>query len=315
VDKPFYLSPHFVSAMTIIIVAYGLVTWGPMLWQSSQLPISPATMVASPEPQQAASVAQSSTASIPQIIPASPPPVGYSEYLEVVDGCGPYYDGTCVNMRSGPGTEYPAVGELRNGMVLKVTGIVQQDGHTWYKIGFDGQIRYPERITSDWYVAADYVNVFFDAGERVTTRGINVSSTKRIVVDISKEILYAYDGGTLFMQEPISTGLEFTPTPLGMFAVYRKTPSSYMQGPVPGVSDQYYDLPGVPWDLYFTYDGNAIHGAYWHNKFGQPWSHGCVNLPLTQAHALYEWADLGTPVLIVQDWVPNPSQNQSSSQN
>ena len=71
-----------------------------------------------------------------------------------------------------------------------------------------------------------------------------------------------------------------------------------MQGPIVGVSDQYYDLPGVPWDLYFTKGGDVIHGAYWHDKFGQPWSHGCVNLPLDQAEKLYLWADVGTPVIV-----------------
>ena len=73
-----------------------------------------------------------------------------------------------------------------------------------------------------------------------------------------------------------------------------------MQGPLPGISDQYYDLPGVPWNLYFTEQGAVIHGAYWHDHFGERWSHGCVNLPAEVAHKLYEWADLGTPV-IVQD--------------
>ena len=71
-----------------------------------------------------------------------------------------------------------------------------------------------------------------------------------------------------------------------------------MQGPVPGVSDDAYDLPGVPWDLYFTHGGAVIHGAYWHDKFGEPWSHGCVNLPLQKAKELYLWADVGTPVTV-----------------
>ena len=71
-----------------------------------------------------------------------------------------------------------------------------------------------------------------------------------------------------------------------------------MQGPLPGISDQYYDLPGVPWDLYFTHEGGAIHGAYWHDKFGERWSHGCVNLPIEKAKELYEWTDLGTTVVV-----------------
>lgn len=223
------------------------------------------------------------------------------EYIEIVDGCGPYFEGTCVNMRSGPGKEYPTIGKLRIGVVLKVVGTATDSEYTWYKIGFDGNIRYPERITGDWYVAAsDYVRFFREEGVHETTAGINASSTKRIIIKRSTEMLYAYNGDALFMEQPISAGLELTPTPRGAFGVYKKTPSTYMQGPIPGISDQYYDLPGVPWDLYFTYQGGAIHGAYWHDKFGQPWSHGCVNLPPEQAYELYLWADLGTPV-IVQD--------------
>ena len=71
-----------------------------------------------------------------------------------------------------------------------------------------------------------------------------------------------------------------------------------MQGPLPGVSDQYYDLPGVPWDLYFTKDGAVIHGAYWHDHFGEQWSHGCVNLPTDKAKELYLWAAVGIPVTV-----------------
>lgn len=71
-----------------------------------------------------------------------------------------------------------------------------------------------------------------------------------------------------------------------------------MQGASDGQEDQYYDLPGVPWNLYFTYDGDVIHGAYWHNSFGQKWSHGCVNMPPQIAKKLYEWAVVGTPVIV-----------------
>jgi lipoprotein-anchoring transpeptidase ErfK/SrfK len=92
--------------------------------------------------------------------------------------------------------------------------------------------------------------------------------------------------------------LLLTPTPRGTFTIYKKTPSRYMQGPLPGISDQYYDLPGVPWTLYFTQEGAAIHGAYWHNNFGQRWSHGCVNVSLTEAETLYRWADVGTQVIV-----------------
>ena len=100
------------------------------------------------------------------------------------------------------------------------------------------------------------------------------------------------------MQAQTSTGLDDTPTPLGTFTIFKKTPSRYMEGPTPGVSEQAYDLPGVPWDLYFTSGGAAIHGAYWHDDFGQQHSHGCVNLPLQDAETLYPWADVGTTVTV-----------------
>jgi lipoprotein-anchoring transpeptidase ErfK/SrfK len=119
-----------------------------------------------------------------------------------------------------------------------------------------------------------------------------------MVVDVSEEKLYAYDGDKLFMEESISTGLEFTPTPRGTFTIFKMTPSRFMQGPIPGVSDQVYDLPGVPWNLYFTAGGAVIHGAYWHDKFGQPWSHGCVNLSTENAKKLYAWAVIGMKVTV-----------------
>lgn len=290
-DKPIGYKAIFGVAVIVIAVWYGTTTWKTSVLQPSPL-ASPTPLISS------ATVATPPKREEP--ILTEPTPLPGSEYIEVTDGCGPYFEGTCVNMRSGPGKEYPIIRKLRNGVVLKVVGTIISDEVTWYKIGFDGQIRYPERIIGDWYVAADYVRLFRDEGQIETTEGINASSTKRIVIKRSTEMLYAYDGDTLFMQQPISAGLEFTPTPRGAFGVYKKIPSSYMQGPIPDITDQYYDLPGVPWDLYFTYQGGAIHGAYWHNKFGQPWSHGCVNLPPEQARQLYFWADLGTPV-IVQD--------------
>lgn len=222
------------------------------------------------------------------------------EYVEVVDGCGPHFEGSCVRVRSGPGEEYAVVTRLRNGAVLRVGGKVERDGRTWYKIAFNEWIRYPARVSQDWYITADYVKALLDEGERIYPDGVNASSTKRIIVKRRAQKLYAYEGEVLFMETRISTGVELTPTPRGAFTVFKKTPSRYMQGPIPGISDQYYDLPGVPWNLYFTEQGAVIHGAYWHNNFGKRASHGCVNLLPEEAKKLYLWAEVGTRV-VVQD--------------
>jgi hypothetical protein len=221
------------------------------------------------------------------------------EYVAVTHSCGPHFDGECLVVRSGPGSEYDVVSRVRNGVVLKVGGKVERDGTTWYKIVFDEWLRYPERITSDWYVAADYVAVLYDEGDRTTWENDYGTTSKKIIVDRSEQKLYAYDGDALFMETSISTGLALTPTPRGSFTIFKKTPSRYMQGPLPGLpSDQYYDLPGVPWNLYFTHDGAVIHGTYWHDSFGRPYSHGCVNVAPPEAKMLYTWADLGTTVVV-----------------
>ncbi|MBP6881490.1 MAG: L,D-transpeptidase family protein [Candidatus Pacebacteria bacterium] len=222
------------------------------------------------------------------------------EYVAVIDSCGPHFEGECLRVRSGPGTDYPVLASLRNGMVLKVDGKVERDGQSWYKIVFDEWLRYPNRVKGDWYVSSQYVQVLLDEGDRTIWEHVySTTTTKSIIVDRSEQKLYAYDGEQLFLEADISTGLELTPTPRGTFTIYKKTPSRYMQGPLPNLVDQqYYDLPGVPWNLYFTDGGAVIHGAYWHNSFGSRYSHGCVNLPPETAHAVYSWADLGTTVTV-----------------
>ncbi len=277
-----------VASAALTVVLAGLILWLPS-FPVTNAPGMPAAVGAPVEGQ------ATTTPPAPVVEPL------LFHYIEIIDGCGPYFDtGTCVNMRSGPGTEYPVVGHLRTGVVLKVEGTTVQGGREWYKIIFDGELRYPERVAGDWYVAVDAESVLplVNIGDEVITKD-TPPTRKRIVVKLSEEMLYAYDGETSFMQQPISTGLELTPTPVGIFRVFKKTPSRYMQGPIPEVSDQYYDLPGVPWNLYFTSGGAVIHGAYWHDHFGSPWSHGCVNLPPQKAKELYLWADVGTLVTVL----------------
>ncbi len=220
-------------------------------------------------------------------------------YIEVIDGCDHNYQGECLNVRSGPSTSNKVVTQLRDHIVLKVATIEERDGRMWYQIEFDEWLRYPDRVSGDWWVAGEFVRPL-QAEAKATDTPNQIESNKRIVVDLSEQKLYAYEDDELFMEEAVSTGKILYPTPRGTFPIYKMTPSRYMQGPIEGITDQEYDLPGVPWDMYFTYQGAVIHGAYWHNHFGQAWSNGCVNLPPAEAEKLYRWAELGTKV-IVQD--------------
>lgn len=222
------------------------------------------------------------------------------EYVEVVDSCGAHYDGECLRVRTRPSIDAPVIGSLRNGMVLKVGGRVENEDRQWYKIVFDEWLRYPNRVKGDWYIAADYVKVLKDEGEKFINEVDKTATvTKKIVVVRSEQKLYAYDNDELFLETSISTGIELTPTPRGTFKIFKKTPSRYMQGPLPYLNNQkYYDLPGVPWNLYFTEQGAVIHGAYWHNSFGSRYSSGCVNLLPETAYILYNWAELGTTVIV-----------------
>ncbi len=223
------------------------------------------------------------------------------QYVEVTDSCGPYFNGDCLNVRSGPGTEYDVVTKIRDGAVLKISGQVQNEGHTWQKIIFDEWLRYPERVKGDWYIASDFTKALFGYSDNATTTTKTTASSKSktIVVSLSRQTLFAYDENGLFMQAPVSTGIDPTPTPKGIFKIFKKTPSRYMQGPIEGITSKYYDLPGVPWNLYFTVDGAVIHGTYWHDNFGKKHSNGCVNLTVTEAKKLYDWAEINTPVIVV----------------
>ncbi len=118
-----------------------------------------------------------------------------------------------------------------------------------------------------------------------------ITSGKQIVVDLSLQRTYAYENGVLQRQFVVSTGLPATPTVQGNFTIISKVPSQRMSGPG-------YDLPNVPWVMYF-YSEYSFHGTYWHNRFGQPMSHGCVNMRTDEALWLYNWAPLGTPVLVI----------------
>lgn len=119
-----------------------------------------------------------------------------------------------------------------------------------------------------------------------------VGKEKRIEVSLKDQKLRAWEGDELIMEFPISSGL-WTPTPKGEFNIWYKTRYQRMTGGSQELGT-YYDLPNVPNNMFF-HKGFAIHGAYWHNNFGKPMSHGCVNSPLSQVSQLFEWSGPSIP--------------------
>lgn len=109
-------------------------------------------------------------------------------------------------------------------------------------------------------------------------------------IDLSEQRAYAYQGKELERTFIISTGTWIYPTVTGTFQVYLRYRYQDMSGPG-------YYLPDVPYVMYF-YKSYAMHGTYWHNNFGVPMSHGCVNLTIEDAGWLYHWTDYGTVVNI-----------------
>jgi lipoprotein-anchoring transpeptidase ErfK/SrfK len=115
-------------------------------------------------------------------------------------------------------------------------------------------------------------------------------SGRWIDINLSQQRLTAYQGQTAVLSTLISSGTAGRRTPTGRFSVRTKIPSQTMSGPG-------YYLPGVQYVMYFA-GANAIHGTYWHNNFGRPMSHGCVNMRTSEAGWLYRWASIGTPVVV-----------------
>ncbi len=117
---------------------------------------------------------------------------------------------------------------------------------------------------------------------------------KWVDVDLSDQTMTAYEGDTPVYTSRVSSGTYDHPTVVGTYRVYAKYVTAKMEGGQ-GTSEYYY-IPDVPYTMYF-YGGYALHGAYWHNNFGHPMSHGCVNLPVDVAKWMFDWAPIGTMVV------------------
>ena len=172
------------------------------------------------------------------------------------------------------------------------------DGEAWYRIFDDLDSNVP------YYIPALHLRPI--AVEELDPISPNVpAERKRIEVNLTTQVLTAFEGDTSVFQTKISSGVpakDFK-TPTGDFNITEKTAAKHMgfsyfgvgqNGVVNSFADaDGYALPGVPWTCFFTKAGHAFHGTYWHENFGTPMSHGCINMRSEEAQWIFRWA---TPV-------------------
>ena len=208
-----------------------------------------------------------------------------------------------LRVRSGPSTKFSKIRNFVKGIVVEVKEVKRNNKEVWYKIKQPAWIRYPKRISGPWFIAGEYngeklVRKIMEEKE-ITVFPDTKPKDKLIKVSLSKQKLQALEKNRVVFEALVSTGLKIRNynTPIGNFRILRKELSVYMQGPLPHDND-FFDLPGVPFTMYFTKGGAAIHGTYWHHDFGHRHSHGCINLPVKESEWLFWWANVGTPVII-----------------
>jgi lipoprotein-anchoring transpeptidase ErfK/SrfK len=142
----------------------------------------------------------------------------------------------------------------------------------------------------------------------VSTDTVRVDDNRTIVVNLTHQVLQAYQDAHLVKTMTVATGAPpYFTTPDGTFWIWRRVRWDHMRGGSPGTED-YYNVERVPFSQYI-YGGIAIHGAYWNRRFGVPTSHGCIQLETREGNPrgrsvhedagwLWHWAHLGAPVKV-----------------
>lgn len=133
-----------------------------------------------------------------------------------------------------------------------------------------------------------------------------VTGSRWIEINLFEQTLSVYDNDRLVFATLVSTGVAPFWTRPGIFHIYIKKPAETMSGATEADRSDYYYLEDVPWTMYFD-EERALHGAYWHNRFGYQMSHGCVNLSVGDSHWLFNWADVGDTVYVYDPSGKTPS--------
>ncbi|HEY5729823.1 MAG TPA: L,D-transpeptidase [Anaerolineales bacterium] len=180
---------------------------------------------------------------------------------------------------------------LYYGSVHWIEGIDEgPDGEPWYRI-------YDELFSFPYHVRAMHLRPIPYEEWSPISPDIPLED-KQIEVDLSAQILKAFEFEKVVFQTNISSGIATvrqspddlsTKTPTGDFRIITKYPSKHMGNGSLFATPDDYELPGVPWTSFFDEAGYAFHGTYWHDNYGTPMSRGCVNMRIEEAKWLFRW--------------------------
>jgi lipoprotein-anchoring transpeptidase ErfK/SrfK len=166
--------------------------------------------------------------------------------------------------------------------------------------GTNGQSLTNQAAISSGLVAALTAGKPFTVAATVATTPFSTQQMtlypKWIEINLSKQTMTAYENATSVLHVLISSGIPMFPTPTGTYHILGKVASTEMKGDLG--TPYAYDLPNVQWVSWWKSGGYAIHGTYWHHNFGHVMSHGCINATNADALFIYNWAPVGTPVVI-----------------
>ncbi len=157
------------------------------------------------------------------------------------------------------------------------------DGSQWYRV-----------LDDKWeltlYVPARHLRLIPPEELSVISADIPPEA-KRLVVKTDEQLAIAYEFDNPVFMARTATGAEFRNgifyTPKGRHKTFHKRPSRHMAAG--NLANNGFDLPGIPWVSYITESGIGFHGTYWHNDFGKPRSHGCINLTSKAAKWIFRW--------------------------
>jgi hypothetical protein len=174
------------------------------------------------------------------------------------------------------------VSRMYYGCIYRVTDLVAgRDGKSWYKV---------QELYQSFHMRATHMRLIRDEDLAPISPEVDPAS-KWIDVNLMAQVLVCYEGDTPVFAHRIASGLRDWATPEGTHYVFDKRISERMVGGRAATEEDsdLYNLAGVPFVCYFTSDWVATHGTFWHNDYGQPHSHGCVNLPSDAARFVWRW--------------------------